>query len=83
MKRTSECYSKFFSINRSSTRWEEAEACLDFLRNRQIAEELSQLEKQVQAQPAMEELVRLLARKDELRRILSSKQHASKSAAGR
>jgi DNA primase len=63
--------------------WEEAEACLDFLRNRQIAQELSELEKKVQAQPqpAMEELIRLLARKDELRRILSHKQHATKSAA--
>jgi DNA primase len=71
-----------FEQSREHT-WEEAEACLDFLRNRQISEELSELEKQVQAQPAMEELVRLLARKDELRRILSHKQHASKSAAGR
>jgi hypothetical protein len=63
--------------------WEEAEACLEFLRNRQISQELSELERKVQAQPAKEELLRLLARKDELNRILSHKQHASKSAAGR
>jgi hypothetical protein len=61
--------------------WEEAEACLDFLRNRQVAEELAELEKKVQAQPAREELVRLLERKDELRRMLSRKQEPSKPAA--
>jgi DNA primase len=63
--------------------WEEAEACLEFLRDRQISRELSELERKVQAQPAKEELLRLLARKDELNRILSHKQQASKSAAGR
>ena len=47
--------------------WEEAEACLEFLRNRQISQELSELERKVQAQPAKEELLRLLARKDELK----------------
>ena len=51
--------------------WEEAEACLDFLRNRQMRRELSELEKKVQAQPSREELIRLLARKDELRRLLA------------
>jgi len=63
--------------------WEEAEACLEFLRNRQISQELSELEKKVQAGPAKEELIRLLARKDELNRILSNKQQTSKSAASR
>jgi DNA primase len=63
--------------------WEEAEACLEFLRDRQISRELSELERKVQAQPAKEELMRLLARKDELNRILSHKQRAGKSAAGR
>jgi DNA primase len=62
--------------------WEEAEACLEFLRNRQIAQELSELEKQVQAQPAQAELIRLLARKDELRRVLSQRQQGIKFAAG-
>jgi DNA primase len=63
--------------------WEEAEACLEFLRDRQMSRELSELERKVQAQPAKEELLRLLGRKDELNRILSSKQRAGKSAAGR
>jgi hypothetical protein len=62
--------------------WEEAEACLEFLRDRQISRELSELERRVQAQPAKEELLRLLARKDELNRILSHKQRTGKSAAG-
>jgi len=62
--------------------WEEAEACLEFLRDRQISRELSELERRVQAQPAKEELLRLLARKDELNRSLSHKQRAGKSAAG-
>ncbi|MGH9771185.1 MAG: DNA primase [Candidatus Acidiferrales bacterium] len=62
--------------------WEEAEACLDYLRNRQITQELAELERKVQAQPAMDELVRLLARKDQLRRLLSHKQEANKTAAG-
>jgi DNA primase len=63
--------------------WEEAEGCLEFLRNRKIAQELVDLEKKVQAQPAKEELIRLLGRKDELNRILSLKQRESKSAASR
>ena len=63
--------------------WEEAEGCLEFLRNRQITQELSDLEKRVQEQPGKEELVRLLERKDELRRMLARKQQASRSAAGR
>jgi DNA primase len=62
--------------------WEEAEACLEFLRNRRIAEELSELEKKVQAQPSREELIRLLTRKDELRRLLAHRQQATKSTAG-
>ncbi len=60
--------------------WEEAEGCLDFLRNRQITQELSELEKQVQSQPARDELLRLLARKDELRRILHNKQQAANAS---
>jgi len=62
--------------------WEEAESCLEFLRGRQIARELSELDKQLHLQPSKEELIRLLARKDELRRVLSQQKHAVKSAAG-
>ena len=50
------------------------------MRNRQITQELSELEKQVQSQPARDELLRLLARKDELRRILHTKQQAANAA---
>jgi DNA primase len=56
--------------------WEEAESCLEFLRNRQIGRELDELERKIQAQPPKDELVRLLNRQDELRRVLSRKQIA-------
>jgi len=56
--------------------WEEAESCLEFLRNRQIGHELDELERKIQAQPPKDELVRLLNRQDELRRVLSRKQIA-------
>jgi DNA primase len=56
--------------------WEEAESCLEFLRNRQIGRELGELERKIQAQPPKDELVRLLNRQDELRRVLSRKQIA-------
>ena len=61
--------------------WEEAEACLEFLRNRQINQELAELEKKVQAKPGKDELVRLLVRKDELRRLLSHTQESNKKTA--
>lgn len=60
--------------------WQEAESCLEFLRNRRIGEELSELEKKIQAQPARDELVSLLSRQNELRRLLSSRQTAAQSA---
>jgi len=61
--------------------WEEAESCLEFLRNRQVSEELAELDRQLQAQLPQEEVIRLLARKDELRRLLSQRKHAVRSAA--
>lgn len=61
--------------------WEEAESCLEFLRNRQISEELASLDKQLQSQLPQEQLIRLLARKDELRRLLSQRKHPARSAA--
>jgi DNA primase len=62
--------------------WEEAESCLDSLRNRRIAEELAELEKQIQALPAGAEQNRLLYRKLELNRSLSRKQQPDKFSAG-
>lgn len=60
--------------------WEEAESCLEFLRNRQVSEELAALDKQLQSQLPQEEIIRLLVRKDELRRVLSQRKHAARSA---
>jgi hypothetical protein len=55
--------------------WEEAESCLGVLRRRIAEEELATVQRQIEAQPAEragagEELRRLLARKQELRRQL-------------
>jgi hypothetical protein len=61
--------------------WEEAESCLEFLRNRQVSEELAVLDKQLQSQLPQEEVIRLLSRKDELRRLLSQRKQATRSAA--
>ena len=62
--------------------WAEAESCLEFLKHRQITQELSELDKLLQQQQSKEDLIRLLARKDELRRMLSQQKHAAKSVAG-
>ena len=60
--------------------WEEAESCLEFLRNRRISEELAALDRQLQSPLPQEDLLRLLARKDELRRELSQQKQAARSA---
>jgi DNA primase len=57
--------------------WEAAESCVDFLRSRQIAGELAELERRIQSQPPKEELVRLLGQKEELRRHLARRQGAA------
>ena len=62
--------------------WEEAESCLDSLRNRRIAEELAGLEKMIQALPPGEDQNQLHRRKLELNRLLSSKQGPNKFSAG-
>jgi DNA primase len=62
--------------------WEEAESCLDSLRNRRIAEELAGLEKKIQALPPGEDQNLLHRRKLELNRLLSSKQGPNKFSAG-
>ena len=51
--------------------WDEAESCLSVLRRRQAEAELAAVQKQIESQPAADELRRLLARKHELRRRLS------------
>ncbi|MGA8367148.1 MAG: DNA primase [Candidatus Acidiferrales bacterium] len=62
--------------------WEEAESCLDVLRNWRIAEEIAGLEKKIQALPPGEEQNQLHHRKLELNRLLSSKQGPNKFSAG-
>ncbi len=72
-KKTSGCCSKCFSIKRCEHTWEEAEACLEFLRDRQdFAGTFRTGEESAAPLPGQEELIRLLARKDELNRILST-----------
>jgi DNA primase len=51
--------------------WAEAESCLNVLRRRRIAEELFQLQKQIELKPPAEELARLLKRRIELQRHLA------------
>jgi DNA primase len=54
--------------------WEAAESCLEFLRNRRITEQIMELETKINAQPATDELMRLVGQKEELRRLLARKQ---------
>src|ERR1700735_3417546 len=51
--------------------WEDAESCLGFLRDRTGAQELTDLQRQIEANPATEELKRLVIRRMELLRLLS------------
>jgi len=56
--------------------WEAAESCLDVLRNRQIAAELAELERQIRSQPGKNELLELLRRKKELQLELARRREA-------
>jgi len=51
--------------------WEEAQSCLSVLRRRQVEEELSTVQRQIESQPPLPQLHDLLVRKQELRRRLS------------
>jgi DNA primase len=51
--------------------WDEAESCLAVLKRRQAEVELAAVQKQIESQPASEELRRLLGRKQELRQRLA------------
>jgi hypothetical protein len=57
--------------------WEAAESCLEVLRSRRIASELTELEGKIRSNPAREELVGLLRRKRELQLELARKQGAA------
>jgi DNA primase len=51
--------------------WEEAESCLTVLRRRQVEVELAAVQRLIEEKPAAVELRRLLARKQELHRLLA------------
>jgi DNA primase len=52
--------------------WDDASSCLDFLRSRHVEEELADLQKQLEAKPAPEELRRIVTRRLELQKLLAS-----------
>ena len=66
--------------NSSESVWDEAESCLNVLRARRVEQELSELQKQIEAKPAAEELARLLKRRIELQRHLSVQKTATTRA---
>ncbi len=59
-----------FDTGGTST-WEEAESCLSVMRRRRVEDELATVQRDIEARPAGNDLNRLLARKQELRRLLS------------
>jgi hypothetical protein len=59
--------------------WEEAESCLNFLRNMPVTEELAALQRQIETGPPPEEMRRLLVRRMELQRLLSSQRELDKN----
>ena len=52
--------------------WETADNCLSVLRTRRVAEELTELQKQIESKPSAEELRRLVTRRLELQKLLAS-----------
>jgi DNA primase len=59
--------------------WDDAESCLSFLRNLPVTEELATLQRQIEAAPAPEEMKRLIVRRMELLRLLSSQREVDKN----
>ena len=51
--------------------WDEAESCLNVLRNRRVEQELSELQQRLEAKPAAEELRRIIKRRLELQKLLA------------
>ena len=62
--------------------WVEAESCLIFLRQRPLSAELVELMQQIAANPPADDLRRLLQRRMELQRLLSSHQASEKRVEG-
>jgi DNA primase len=59
--------------------WDDAESCLNFLRNLPITEELATLQRQIEGAPPPEEMKRLVVRRMELLRLLSSQREVDKN----
>jgi DNA primase len=59
--------------------WDDAESCLGFLRNLPVTEELATLQRQIEAAPPPEEMRRLIVRRMELLRLLSSQREVDKN----
>src|SRR5277367_1141077 len=59
--------------------WDDAESCLNFLRNLPVTEELATLQRQIEAAPAADEMKRLIVRRMELLRQLSSQREVDKN----
>jgi DNA primase len=59
--------------------WDDAESCLNFLRNLPVTEELATLQRQIEAAPAADEMKRLIVRRMELLRQLSSQRELDKN----
>jgi len=56
--------------------WDEAESCLNVLRNRRVEEELAALQRRIEAKPSPDELASLLRRRIELQRDLAAQRAA-------
>src|SRR5580698_10430194 len=59
--------------------WDDAESCLNFLRNLPVTEELATLQRQIEAAPPADEMKRLIVRRMELLRQLSSQRELDKN----
>ncbi|HTZ73959.1 MAG TPA: DNA primase [Candidatus Aquilonibacter sp.] len=64
----------------SQAAWEEAESCLNVLRNRRVEEELAVLQKKIEAKPPADELAQLLKRRIEIQRNLALQKAAATRA---
>jgi DNA primase len=62
--------------------WPEAESCLQFLRQRPVSAELAELQQRIEANPPAAELIRMIQRRMELLRLLSSSREGEKRIEG-
>ncbi|MGD0305513.1 MAG: DNA primase [Candidatus Acidiferrales bacterium] len=62
--------------------WIDAESCLLFLRQRPVSAELAELQQRIAANPPAEDLIRMMQRRMELLRLLSSHRESEKRLEG-